>query len=95
MYIHEIEQDRAPLPNGAALTPGRSPFACRGATTGTHRVAGQERREVRRHADRAHARAAAAVRDAERLVQVQVADVGAEVAGRHRPTCAFMLAPSM
>jgi hypothetical protein len=44
-------------------------------------VAGQERREVRAHADRAHARAAAAVRDAERLVQVQVADVGADVAG--------------
>ena len=45
-----------------------------------HRVAGQERREVRRHADRPHARAAAAVRDAEGLVQVQVADVGADVA---------------
>ena len=33
-----------------------------------------------RHADRAHARAAAAVRNAERLVQVEVADVGADVA---------------
>ena len=44
------------------------------------RMTGQERREVLRHADRPHARAAAAVRDAERLVQVQVADVGADVA---------------
>ena len=33
-----------------------------------------------RHADRAHARTAAAVRDAERLVQVEMADVGADVA---------------
>ena len=45
-----------------------------------HRVAGQERREVRGDADRAHAGAAAAVRDAEGLVQVEVADVGADVA---------------
>ena len=43
------------------------------------RMAGQERREVLRHADRPHARTAAAVRDAERLVQVEVADVGADV----------------
>ena len=33
------------------------------------------------HRDRADARAAAAVRDAERLVQVEVRDVGAELAG--------------
>ena len=33
---------------------------------------------MRRHADRPHARAAAAVRNAERLVQVDVADVGAD-----------------
>ena len=39
---------------------------------------GQVRRQVRGHADRSHARAAAAVRDRERLVQVQVADVGAD-----------------
>ena len=42
------------------------------------RMAGQERREVRRHADRPHARSAAAVRNRKRLVQVQVADVGAD-----------------
>jgi hypothetical protein len=59
------------------------------------RVARQERREVLGDADRAHARAAAAVRDAERLVQVEVADVGADVAGPAEPTCAFMFAPSM
>ena len=35
---------------------------------------------MRRDADRPHARAAAAVRNAEGLVQVEVADVGAEVA---------------
>jgi hypothetical protein len=37
---------------------------------------------MRAHADRAHARAAAAVRDAEGLVQVEVGDVGAEIPGR-------------
>ena len=45
-----------------------------------HRVAGQVRREVRLRRDRADARAAAAVRDAERLVQVEVRHVAAEVA---------------
>ena len=45
-----------------------------------HRVPGEERRQVRRDADRAHARPAAAVRDAEGLVEVQVADVRAEIA---------------
>ena len=79
------------LPHGAADTgPMRLLAAGR-----DHRMAGQERRQVRGDADRAHARAAAAVRDAEGLVQVEVADVGADVAGRHSPTCAFMLAPSM
>ena len=69
---------------------------CSRAAHRHHRVAGQERRQVRRDADRPHARPAAAVRDAEGLVQVQVADVGAEVARAGRgPTCAFMLAPSM
>ena len=51
------------------------------------RVARQERHQVLPDADRADARAAAAVRDAERLVQVEVADVGAEAArlGEARP----------
>ena len=44
------------------------------------RVAGQVRRQVCAHRDRADAGAAAAVRDAERLVQIEVADVAAEPA---------------
>ena len=36
---------------------------------------------MRRHTDRAHPGPAATVGNAERLVQVQVADVGADVAG--------------
>jgi hypothetical protein len=53
------------------------------------------RAQVRRHADRTHAGTAAAMRDAESLVQVQVADIGAEIPdGKARPR-AFMLAPSM
>src|SRR5690606_24697394 len=43
-------------------------------------IAGQVGRQVRGHADGAHAGPAAAVRDAERLVQVHVADVGPDVA---------------
>jgi hypothetical protein len=48
---------------------------------GHHGVGGQEGRQVGLHADGAHARAAAAVRDAEGLVQVEVAHVGADDAG--------------
>ena len=70
MYAHEIGRMLA-LPYGADETrPGSS-----------RPVPGQERREVRRDADRAHARSPAAVRDRERLVQVQMADVGPDVAG--------------
>ena len=58
-------------------------------------MAGQKLHQVFRHADGPHARAAAAVRDAEGLVQVHVANIGADVPGRHRPTCAFRLAPSI
>ena len=36
-----------------------------------------------------------AVGNAEGLVQIQVADIGSESAGRQRPTWAFMLAPSI
>ena len=38
---------------------------------------------MRLDADRAHARAAAAMRDAEGLVQVHVADIGAELGRAH------------
>ena len=65
-------------PYGAALI---GPMPSRFVGLGVHRVRGQVRREVLAHADRADARAAAAVRDAERLVQVEVRDVAAELAG--------------
>ncbi|MCY1517305.1 hypothetical protein D9M68_519800 [compost metagenome] len=45
------------------------------------RMAGEVRGQVRLDADRAHAGTAAAMRDAEGLVQVEVADVGTDVAG--------------
>jgi hypothetical protein len=51
------------------------------ATNLDHRMTGKERREVLRHTDGAHAGAATAVRDGEGLVQVEVAHVGADVAG--------------
>ena len=50
------------------------------AVLGVHRVRGQVRRQVGAHRDRPDARAAAAVRDAEGLVQVEVRDVAAELA---------------
>ena len=52
----------------------------RRAGSGCAGVAGEVRREVLAHPDRADARTAAAVRDAERLVQVEVRDVAAELA---------------
>ena len=64
-------------PHGAALIGAD---ARRRSRLGPQRVVRQERREVRPHADRTDARPAAAVRDAERLVQVQVRHVGAELA---------------
>ena len=70
---------------------GASPRRCRyGAAGGWvievhHRMPGEERSEVLRHADRPHPRAAAAMRDAERLVQVEVAHVGADVARAAEP----------
>ena len=44
-------------------------------------MARQELAQVRGHADRAHARSAAAVRDAKSFVQVQVGHVGAQLTG--------------
>src|SRR5690606_8175927 len=69
----------------ADIHPGDDQDAGRAKGRGRHRArarAGQEGLEVRGHADGADAGAAAAVRDAEGLVQVEVADVGADVAGR-------------
>ena len=65
-------------PYGAALI---GPMPSRLRLLGVHRVRGQVRRQVRAHRDRADAGAAAAVRDAERLVQVEVRHVAAELAG--------------
>src|SRR5207245_11213216 len=45
-----------------------------------NRVRGKMRREMLRDADRSHAGATPPVRDAEGLVEVQVADVGTDVA---------------
>ena len=55
---------------------------------------GEERRQLGADRDRAGARASAAVRRGEGLVQVQVHDVEAHVAGAHDPRIAFRLAPS-
>ena len=76
MYIQLIGRTAA-LPSGAAETaptpwPGWPPAA----------MARQVGHQVGDDADRADARAAAAVRDAEGLVQVEVADVAAELARR-------------
>ena len=69
------------LPYGAAAT---GPIAS--SPPARHqRVTGQERRQMLGDRDRPHARPAAAVRDAERLVQIQVADVGAVVARPAQP----------
>ena len=76
-YIHGIGRMPAE-PHGAALI---APTPVAGPGLGAQRMVRQERREVRAHADRADAGTAAAVRDAERLVQVQVRHVGAELAG--------------
>ena len=48
-----------------------------------HAVARQEGGQMGLHADGTHARAAAAMGDAEGLVQVHVADVGAQFGGAH------------
>ena len=76
MYAQEMSRMLA-LPHGAAETGADA--GCVAADL-DHRMPRQERRQVRGDADRAHAGTAAAVRDAERLVQVEVADVGADVA---------------
>ncbi len=62
------------LPQGAADT-GKMPLS---PPVADERMAGQIRRQVRGHADRTHARPAAAVRNREGLVQVDVADVGTD-----------------
>ena len=69
-------------PNGAAETGPTARGAARRSPDGR-----QERSKMRLDADRPHARAAAAMRDAEGLVQIEMADVGADSrrAGTVRP----------
>ena len=68
-------------PNGAADT---GPTACGVAAIGRG-MARQERRQMRLDADRSHAGAAAAMRNAEGLVQIEMADIGAVIAGPRQP----------
>src|SRR5689334_16217573 len=49
------------------------------------RMTWEERRQVLPHADRAHAGAATAMRDAEGLVQVEMTDIGAVIAWPRQP----------
>ena len=60
---------------GAAPAGGRYRVHCLGAGIRTDHVAGQIRRQVFGHADRPHAGTAAAVGNAEGLVQVKMADI--------------------
>ena len=69
------QQDR-----GAAI--GRSRYR---AAVILARIAGQEGRQMRLDPDRTHAGTAAAMRDGEGLVQVEVADVAADLARLHQP----------
>ena len=69
------------LPQGAAETGPDGGHAA-GGDSG---CAGRNGARCGGHADRAHPGAAAAVRDAEGLVQVDVADVGADVRGAAEP----------
>ena len=66
------------LPHGAAVTAPMRIFAAEIDDV----VAGQKCNEMFRHANRPDARSAAAVRNAKRLVQIQMADVRADEAGR-------------
>ena len=77
MYIQLIGSTAA-LPSGAAVTAP----TCEAVPMPAAAVRRQEGHQVLDHAHRADARAAAAVRDAEGLVQVQVAHVAAELARR-------------
>ena len=81
IYAYEIGRIIA-LPNGPAAT---GPNAARRPGIRAQRMVRQMRREMRRHADRPDAGSAAAMRDAERLVQVEMADIGADRRGAGQP----------
>ena len=83
MYIHEIGRMLA-LPYGAADT-GPIASDARVGFCAQRAMAGQKLRQVRTDRDRTDARAAAAVRNAERLVQIQMRNIGAEFPRRGEP----------
>ena len=66
VHPRDQQDERTPIRSG------------RYSAVAVERVRGQIRREMGGHRDGSHARPAAAVRDAEGLVQVDVADVGAD-----------------
>jgi hypothetical protein len=76
IYIHEMVQDARAAPRRGRNRPDGA-FAAEIDDV----VAGQKLDEMFRHANRADARSAAAVRDAKGLVQIQMADVRADEAG--------------
>ena len=76
--IGRIEAD----PHGAAAIASGAGF---GPGLGLQRMVGQVAGQVLAHADRPDARTATAVRDAERLVQIQVRHVRAELARTGQP----------
>ena len=79
MYIHEIGRMPA-LPHGAAATAPMCDFEFVSSSCDVNnRMARQKLDQMFRHANRPDARPAAAVRNAKRLVQVQMADVRADV----------------
>ena len=74
--IHPADrQDAGAAPGGPAHRPDRLV-----AATGHQGMAGQEGHQVGRHRDRSHPRTTAAMGDAEGLVQVEMADIGAKAA---------------
>ena len=72
MYAHEIGRM-------LAEPPGDRTRSRRRTGRGLQRMVRQERAQMRAHRDRAHTGTAAAVWDAERLVQVEMRDVSAEL----------------
>ena len=69
------------LPQGAAAT-GPTPISdFRFSIARLTKAPGKKLDEMFGHADRSHARSAAAVRNAKRLVQIQMANIGAVIAG--------------
>ena len=80
MYAYEIGRMLA-LPHGAAET---APTAF-SPPISNDRMSGKKRQQDAQHTDRTHARATAAVRNAKSLVQIEMTDISADVAGPAKP----------